>query len=72
MTVPVTTEGAFRFGMPTALFATDLDPAGLPIAGRSQYLATADGQRFLLNQPRRDAGPSAVTVLINWRATLRR
>lgn len=73
MAVPVTTEGAFRVGTPTALFSTDLDPSGqLGIIGRNQYLVTADGQRFLINQPRRDAGPSPVTVLVNWPAALKR
>jgi Tol biopolymer transport system component len=71
MAVPVMIDGAFRSGTPVALFSTDLDPNGLPITGRNQYLATADGQRFLINQPRRDAGPTPVTVLINWRATLK-
>jgi hypothetical protein len=72
MSVPVETEGVFRAGTPTALFSTDLDPDGLPVAGRNQYLVTADGQRFLINQPRRDAGRSAVTVMINWPAALQR
>lgn len=72
MAVAVMTAGAFRTGTPTALFSTDLDPTGLPIAGRNQYLVTADGQRFLINQPRHDVGPSSVTVLVNWPAALKR
>jgi Tol biopolymer transport system component len=72
MSVPVVTEGVFRAGTPTALFSTDLDPTGLPISGRNQYLVTADGQRFLLNQPRRDVGPSPVTLLVNWTAALKK
>jgi Tol biopolymer transport system component len=73
MSVPVTTGSAFRAGTPTALFSTDLDAAGLPISGRNQYLVTADGQRFLINQPRRDAGASSpVTLLVNWTAALKK
>src|SRR5439155_18092139 len=56
MAVPLSTEGAFHPGTPTALFSTDLDPTGLPIAGRNQYLVTTNGQRFLINQPRPGAG----------------
>jgi Tol biopolymer transport system component len=72
MAVPVTTDGEFQAGTPTALFSTDLDPLGLPIVGRNQYVVTGDGQRFLINQPRPDAESSPVTVLINWQATLKR
>jgi Tol biopolymer transport system component len=73
MSVPVITGSAFRAGTPTALFSTDLDPTGLPISGRNQYLVTADGQRFLINQPRRDAGASSpVALLVNWTAALKK
>jgi dipeptidyl aminopeptidase/acylaminoacyl peptidase len=73
MAAPVITDGsAFRAGTPIALFSTDLDANGLPVSGRNQYVVTADGQRFLINQPRRDAGPSPVTVLVNWTAALKR
>jgi hypothetical protein len=72
MAVPVMTNGAFRAGTPTALFSTGLDPIGLPIAGRNQYVVTADGQRFLINQPHREASPPLVTVLVDWPAALKR
>jgi Tol biopolymer transport system component len=72
MAVPVTTESGFRAGTPSALFLTDLDPNGLGISGRNQYVVTADGERFLLNQPRPGAASPPVTVLLNWTAALRK
>jgi hypothetical protein len=72
MAVPVVTEGGFRAGTPTALFATGLDPEGLGISGRNQYAVTVDGQRFLLNQPRPDTASTPVIVLVNWPAALKR
>jgi hypothetical protein len=68
MSAPVSTEPPFRVSTPIALFATGLDPAGLPIGGRNQYLVAA--QRFLINQPRRDPSASSVTVVVNWPAAL--
>ena len=72
MAVPVETAREFRAERPMALFKTALDPAGLPIVGRNQYLPAPDGQRFLINQPPSDAGPSPVTVVVNWPAALMR
>jgi Tol biopolymer transport system component len=71
MAVPVTTEGRFEAGTPTALFATRLDPIGVPISGRKQYVVSADGMRFLLNQPRPDAPPAPITVVLNWSEELK-
>ena len=71
MAVPVTTEPTFRAAMPVALFTTDLDPHGLPIVGRNQYVVADDGQRFLINQPRTDRTHETVTVLSNWPATIK-
>jgi len=72
MAVPVTTEGGFRAGTPAALFLTNLDPYGLGISGRNQYLVARDGTRFLLNQPRPDAAPTPVTLVLNWTAALKK
>jgi hypothetical protein len=72
MAVPVTTDGAFRARTPMALFSTELDPLGLPITGRNQYQVAADGQRFLMNQPRGEGAPSPVTVLVNWPEAVKR
>jgi hypothetical protein len=72
MAVPVATEGGFRAGTPTALFLTGLEPSGLPIAGRNQYVVTADGQRFLISAPRPDTASPPITVLFNWAAALKK
>jgi len=71
MSVPVTTEGDFRSGVPVALFQTALDAYGIPITGHNQYAASSDGQRFLLRQARTDASPPAITVVMNWRARVK-
>jgi len=71
MAVPVTSEREFRAGTPTALFETSLDPDSLGISARNQYVASAAGDRFLINQPRPGAVPPPVTVLLNWTAALR-
>src|SRR5262249_22697073 len=71
MAVSVTTEGRFEADTPTALFSTDLDPTGLGISGRNQYVVSADGTRFLLNQPRPDAPSSPIVVVVNWQSALR-
>ncbi len=72
MVVPVTTAREFRAGTPSPLFMTNLDPDGLGISGRNQYVASASGERFLLNQARPDAPSPPVTVLLNWTAALER
>jgi serine/threonine-protein kinase len=71
MSVPVTTEGDFRPGVPGALFQTALDAYGIPISGHNQYVVSPDGQRFLLRQARTDAPPPAITVVMNWRALVK-
>jgi Tol biopolymer transport system component len=71
MAVPVTTDGAFHADVPIVLFSTGLEPNGLPIAGRNQYVVSADGRRFLLNQPHPDSEPPPATVLMNWLAALK-
>ena len=70
MAVPVTTDGRFEARTPTALFLTGLDPVGIPGSGRNQYAVSADGTRFLLNQPRSDAVPAAMAVVLNWQSAL--
>ena len=70
MTVPVTTNGSFSAGTPTALFATGLDPTGLGISGRNQYVVAGDGMRFLLNQPRPNTPPPPIVVVLNWQSAV--
>ena len=72
MAVPVATSGRFRPGAPRALFLTDLDPNGLGISGRNQYVASPSGERFLINELRPGAPSPSVTVLLNWTGALRK
>jgi DNA-binding winged helix-turn-helix (wHTH) protein/Tol biopolymer transport system component len=71
MSAPVRTDGEFQPAAPVALFQTELDAYGIPISGRNQYVASPDGRRFLLKQTPPDAPPSAITVVMNWRAMVK-
>ena len=69
MAVSVSMSGSFQAGTPTALFPTELEPSGrFGIVGRTQYLVTADGQKFLLDQPRSDG--MQLMVVTDWSASL--
>ena len=72
MAVPLRTEGGIQLETPTALFRTNLDSDVVPIVGRNQYVASADGQRFLLNQPQPDRTAGDIVVLANWVAALKK
>lgn len=53
--------------------STDLFPSGLPQGTlRSDYDVTADGSRFLLNRPIAAAAQTALTVIQNWQALLKK
>jgi Tol biopolymer transport system component len=58
-------------GTPHALFATRVTTARTFIGGRNQYDVAPDGQRFLMNIPV-EPQSAPITVLVNWRETLRR
>jgi serine/threonine protein kinase/Tol biopolymer transport system component len=69
MSVPVEPNGtALRLGPPRRLFQTRL------ITGTAfrNYDVTADGQRFLLNEPVADASDVPITVIVNWPKLLQR
>jgi hypothetical protein len=53
---------AFRPGVPKRLFPTRLNTG----TGLRNYDVTADGQRFLLNEPVADADNVPITVIVNW------
>ena len=60
MAVPVTLKingPAVEAGTPVALFST---------RPGSQFAASFDGQRFLINTPLEDASTSLITVILNW------
>jgi Tol biopolymer transport system component len=65
MAVDVRAAGAtFAPGVPRVLFEANLDPR---VAGRHRYVVSPDGQRFLIIAPAEQAGPTPLTVVLNWR-----
>ena len=65
MAVDVRAVGAtFQAGVPRALFEANLDPR---TNVRNRYVVSPDGQRFLIIAPAEQAGPTPLTVVLNWR-----
>jgi hypothetical protein len=60
MSVPVTARpnGTLDVGTPVALFTMRLG---------AEFVASPDGQRFLLNTPLEDAVTMPLTVVLNWK-----
>lgn len=69
MAVPVS-SGAALFGVPTALFQTDV-PAGVSLF-RTHYVPSRDGTRFLVHTMSGDLAPASITVVLNWTVGLRK
>lgn len=63
-----TRAGEFQAGIPKPLFQVQL------ITGdwRNRYVASPDGQRFLMLVPAGDAKPEPITVVVNWPALLKK
>ena len=63
MAVDLRIDSSIDTGVPRALFNTRLsvDPV------RDQFAVTADGQRFLVQEPVIRGTPTPITVLVNWR-----
>jgi hypothetical protein len=59
-------------GLPTRLFETRMSNVFNPSYTRNQYVVSADGNRFLINQPASGASPPPITVVVNWPALLKR
>jgi hypothetical protein len=72
--VPITTGPSVSIGTGVPLFKANL--LGGPVSSipwRTQYAATSDGERFLLNEPIEDAYAHApITVISNWKAMLKK
>ena len=66
--VDVQTDATFQAGIPKPLFPLHLD-AGI---GRSHYLPSKDGQRFLLLATPTRESLMPTTVVLNWLADLGR
>ena len=69
MAVDVKTgSGGFQAGVAKKLFKVRLITEG----GRNRYVASPDGQRFLMLEPVGKAQPSPITVVVNWPALLKK
>jgi hypothetical protein len=44
----------------------------MSVSGSSRYVASADGQRFLINSLPEEETSAPVTVVLNWTAALKR
>lgn len=64
MAVEIQTDPAFQKGVPAPLFAARVTYN--PLGERNQYLASADGQRFLINTPLGENKATAITAFFNW------
>ena len=64
--VPVETGATFTAGLPEVLF----DPAVFPTVQRNRYLATSDGERFLVLATMSGESIRPTTVVLNWSAGL--
>jgi serine/threonine protein kinase len=58
----------FEPGIPKALF----EISRADTVARNRYTVTADGQRFLVNTPAENGTPSAITVVVNWAAEIKK
>jgi hypothetical protein len=68
MATPIDTGNGFRPGTPQALFQTSLDV----VDNIEQYLASGDGQRFLIPTPVSRTGQTSFVLVENWRSELER
>ena len=71
MAVAIKTVPLFEAGEPARLFPTAMSTGFINLAyARNQYVAAADGQRFLINQSVGPAPTQPVAVVVNWTAAL--
>lgn len=68
MTASVSLNPDLRVGVPETLFRTQAPVTGNPY--RRPYIASADGQRFLVNTAPADAPAPAIQIVMDWRALL--
>jgi hypothetical protein len=75
MAVAVKTQGAtFEAGVPQALFNVAGIPAGLvgPSARSREFVASADGQKFLVALQPTAQISNPLTIVVNWAAGLKK
>ena len=68
MAVDIQAGDSFKAGIPRPLFAARVQPG----TARNKYLASADGERFLLVAPLGREALNPTTVVLNWQAELAR
>ena len=69
MSAPVESGSAnLKLGMPKPLFQTRLELDSF----QRQYDVSADGKRFLLEQPLEETASMPITVIVNWPALLKK
>jgi len=61
-------EGFFRAGPPRRLFQTRLSS----VSAFREYDVSADGQRFLMNDPEVDPNDVPITIVVNWPKLLKK
>ena len=62
VSVPVTTGDTLEAGLPEMLF----DPPVFPVTQRERYVATRDGERFLMLSTTSGVSVRPTTVVLNW------
>ena len=72
MAVDVTAGSTFDASVPKPLFQTFVIPQGLVGSDRNKYVATSDGQRFLVNSSPAQAIFAPITLVFNWAQMLKK
>ena len=67
MSVEITPGATFAAGVPRELFQMRAEPNGW-----TRYTLSRDGQRILVVAPEQNTAPTAVTVVLNWNAEVKR
>jgi hypothetical protein len=70
MSVSIALSDNFESGIPQPMFK--IDPRRVELGWNKQYVVTADGQRFLVNEVLAEGSHSPITIVMNWSAELRR
>ena len=70
MAVTVTPGASFETGAPVTLFATRVPTTGLT-DDRNNFVPSADGQRFLVNNLVEEGNTQPVTLVLNWASALK-
>ena len=70
MSVKVKSGSSLEAAVPSGLFEMPVPP--FTPAYQNSYVPSQDGRRFLVNTLVQDATPSAITVVLNWTAGLKR